>query len=398
MPQQQAVFFSLFLCTVITSRNRTIGITAAEQKTLLALAPPAAKKLTVRECKDRIFRQDMNELIPLLPGKWIDMLFLDPPYNFHRKFGETSFTGGTQEEYAEYLNSWLPRLLPLCSPTATVYICGDWRSSAAVYSVASRYLHIRNRITWERDKGRGSARNWKNNSEDIWFCTIGKEYLFQPESVKLKRRVIAPYKNEDGQPRDWQDSDDGQYRLTHPSNIWTDITVPFWSMPENTEHPTQKPEKLLAKLILASTQPGDIVFDPFLGSGTAAVTAKKLGRHFCGAELDARYTAVALKRLQLAEKDTSIQGYSDGIFWERNSQPRPGAGTKESKAEQKGKTQEAAPATSGKEDARSKKASAPLRTSGISKRTKLTPAARQKRKRTGTVSAKATNNTGSNGK
>ena len=63
------------------------------------------------------------------------------------------------------------------------------------------------------------------------------------------------------------------------------MTVPFWSMPENTDHPTQKPEKLLAKLILASTNPGDLVLDPFLGSGTTSVVAKKLGRRYIGIEL-----------------------------------------------------------------------------------------------------------------
>lgn len=90
-------------------------------------------------------------------------------------------------------------------------------------------------------------------------------------------------------------------------------------MPENTDHPTQKPEKLLAKLILASTNPGDLVLDPFLGSGTTSVVAKKLGRRYIGIELDAYYCCLAEKRLALAEEDSSIQGYQDGVFWERNT-------------------------------------------------------------------------------
>jgi site-specific DNA-methyltransferase (adenine-specific) len=107
--------------------------------------------------------------------------------------------------------------------------------------------------------------------------------------------------------------------LTHPSNIWTDLTVPFWSMPENTDHPTQKPEKLIAKLILASSNPGDLVFDPFNGSGTTCVVAKKLERQFCGLEQNRSYCCWALKRLAIADNVTTIQGYSDGVFWERNS-------------------------------------------------------------------------------
>lgn len=130
---------------------------------------------------------------------------------------------------------------------------------------------------------------------------------------------MAPYTNEEGIPKDLDRTENGDYRLTHPSNLWTDLTVPFWSMPENTEHPTQKPEKLLAKLILASSHPGDLVFDPFLGSGTTAVVAKKLGRRYIGIEIDPLFCAIAEKRLDLAEKDTTIQGYSQGVFWERNT-------------------------------------------------------------------------------
>ena len=130
--------------------------------------------------------------------------------------------------------------------------------------------------------------------------------------------MLAPYK-ENGNPKDWENDSDGNFRLTHPSNIWTDITIPFWSMPENTEHPTQKPEKLLAKIILASSKKEDIIFDPFLGSGTTAVVAKKLSRKFVGVELDEKFAALAIKRLETAEINKSIQGYKEGVFWERNT-------------------------------------------------------------------------------
>ena len=89
-------------------------------------------------------------------------------------------------------------------------------------------------------------------------------------------------------------------------------------MEENTEHPTQKPEKLIAKLILASCPPSGIVMDPFLGSGTTSVVAKKLGRHYIGIEKEEYYSIIAEKRLLMADNDKSIQGYKDGIFFERN--------------------------------------------------------------------------------
>ncbi|MBO5961193.1 MAG: site-specific DNA-methyltransferase, partial [Paludibacteraceae bacterium] len=141
---------------------------------------------------------------------------------------------------------------------------------------------------------------------------------FDVKSVMLKRKVIAPYKV-NGKPKDWESSSEGNFRLTYPSNFWDDISIPFWSMPENTDHPTQKSEKLYAKLILASSKIGDKIFDPFLGSGTAAVVAKKLGRHYLGVEINKEYCLWTIKRLQNALNDNSIQGYTDGVFWERNT-------------------------------------------------------------------------------
>ena len=90
-------------------------------------------------------------------------------------------------------------------------------------------------------------------------------------------------------------------------------------MPENTDHPTQKPEKLVAKAILASSKPNDVVFDPFLGSGTTSVVAKKLGRRYIGIELDETYSLLAEKMLEMADEAKNIQGYCSGVFWERNS-------------------------------------------------------------------------------
>ena len=159
----------------------------------------------------------------------------------------------------------------------------------------------------------------QNAMEDIWFAVKNpKDYYFDVDSVKMKRKVIAPYKV-DGKPKDWEETESGNFRITFPSNFWDDISIPFWSMPENTDHPTQKPEKLNAKLILASSKPGDNIFDPFVGSGTAAVVAQKLGRHYCGVEINREYCLWAAKRLMKSKIDKSIQGYTSGVFWERNS-------------------------------------------------------------------------------
>jgi len=290
----------------------------ALQSRLLRIAGP----LDWPAIQDRTINQDLLEILDWLPASFVDLLFLDPPYNLTKSFGSVNFRQLSIEEYVEWMGGWFGRLLRTLKPTACVYICGDWRSSPAIYQVASRHLHVRNRITWEREKGRGAAANWKNCSEDIWFCTVSDSYTFNLDAVKLKRKVLAPYRDGDGNPKDWENTEEGAHRLTHPSNLWTDLTVPFWSMPENTDHPTQKPEKLLARIILASSNEGDLVFDPFLGSGTASVVARKLNRHYVGVERDLTYACLAEKRLASAESDKSIQGYSEGVFWERNARQR----------------------------------------------------------------------------
>jgi len=297
-------------------RNRTIELTKQEieiyQKRIIY------SESDLKNCRNQIVCGDAFKLLSKFPEKQFDLMFADPPYNLTKNFGENSFRQTSLEDYEIWLDSWLKETVRLLKPTASVYICGDWRSSSAIERIGLKYFTLRNRITWEREKGRGALKNWKNAAEDIWFFTVSDDYVFNIESVKTKRKVLAPY-TENGKPKDWEKSENGNYRLTAPSNLWTDLTVPFWSMPENTAHPTQKPEKLLAKIILASTNENDFILDPFAGSGTTAVTAKKLNRDFICIEADEHFCLLAEKRLDLAENDKTIQGFSDGIFWERNS-------------------------------------------------------------------------------
>jgi site-specific DNA-methyltransferase (adenine-specific) len=306
--------------------NRTIDLSAAEKKRLsnqiLKLNSDSNisnRKTIESDITNRIINQDLFEVIKFLPDQFVDLLFIDPPYNLNKKFASVSFKKMQSDDYETWLESWLGQLIKILKPNASVYFCCDWKTSVPAYNILNKYFIVQNRITWEREKGRGAKSNWKNCSEDIWFCTVSDDYKFDIEAVKIKRKVLAPYKTNDGKPKDWSSENGLNYRITHPSNLWTDITIPFWSMPENTDHPTQKPEKLLAKIILASSKEADFIFDPFLGSGTTAVVAKKLNRKYCGIELDPDYCALALKRLELAEMDKSIQGYDDGVFWERNT-------------------------------------------------------------------------------
>ena len=303
-------------------RNRTISLNHTEQKNLFKNLKKVNSPVRLNEILNKTILGEIDFVVPHLPDRFVDLLFLDPPYNLNKSFKGQKFSSQSSSGYESLLDNWIKPLIRLLKPTSCTYICGDWRSSGALYNVCSKYFKIQNRITWEREKGRGAQANWKNCSEDIWFCSMSDDFTFNSENVQIRRTVLAPYRDSKGAPKDWSRDSDGRYRDTAPSNIWTDLTVPFWSMPENTEHPTQKPEKLLAKIILGSSNENDIILDPFLGSGTTSVVAKKLGRRYVGVERELEYCLLTEKRLKLAESDKRIQGFENGIFWERNSMKR----------------------------------------------------------------------------
>ena len=247
----------------------------------------------------------------------VDLLIVDPPYNLGKDYHGNEFKKMSDSMYAEYTEKWIEAVKPKLKKTASVYVCCDWKSSLLIGGILKEHFILRNRITWEREKGRGAKDNWKNSMEDIFYATVSDKFTFDLSAVKQRKKVLAPYK-ENGEPKDWVESGGEKYRMTCPSNFWDDISVPYWSMSENTAHPTQKPEKLIAKIILASSNAGDVVLDPFAGSGTSGVVAEKLGRKYVCIEQNPLYSAWAVKRVIDAKTDKSIQGLVGGVFVERN--------------------------------------------------------------------------------
>ena len=301
-------------------RNRTLTISDDERNALKEDITTLDQISSGFIFDNRTVQANLFDVLPLMPDAYADLVIIDPPYNLTKDFNGSRFMAMSNNHYEDYLRSWFGLVCQKLKTTGSLYICGDWKSTAALQRVIEESgLTILNRITWQREKGRGAKANWKNSMEDIWFAVKDpKNYYFNVEAVMMKRKVFAPYRV-DGVAKDWQETEDGNFRITYPSNFWDDISVPFWSMPENTDHPTQKPEKLVAKLILASSRSGDVVLDPFLGSGTTSVVAKKLGRIYCGVEQNEEYCLYTAKRLKNVERDCHIQGYSDGVFWERNT-------------------------------------------------------------------------------
>lgn len=267
-------------------RNKTIAIDPGDAgRYRPAQIPPAVEA--------GLFAGDALDLLARV--KEVDLVVTDPPYNLGKDFGNNR---DSRPDWPEWTARWLDLAKQALRPTGSIYVCSTWERSGVLQRLLEERFIVRNRITWKRDKGRGAKANWKMNHEDVWYATMSGRATFNLEAVKVEKKVVAPYRDEAGRPKDWVETAAGPVRRTHPSNIWTDLVVPFWSMAENTVHPTQKPERLVERILLASSNPGDFVVDPFVGSGTTAVVARRLGRRFAGCDLNADYVRLAMKRLE----------------------------------------------------------------------------------------------------
>lgn len=139
-----------------SSRNQTIVLSNEEVLSLKDKLIEIDNNVSdISLLENKTIFGDSEKIIDNLPDSFIDLLFLDPPYNLSKNFGDLKFKASTMDKYGEYFDSWFSRMMRLLKPTASVYICGDWRSSPIVHLIAEKYLIIQNRITFEREKGRG---------------------------------------------------------------------------------------------------------------------------------------------------------------------------------------------------------------------------------------------------
>ena len=168
--------------------------------------------------ENKIILGDSLKVMDKLPRNFVDLLIVDPPYNLSKNYNGYKFNQISDEEYEKYTINWINKAIPLLKENASVYVCCDWNSGIIIGKILSEHLILRNRITWEREKGRGAMKNWKNSSEDIYFATKSDKYTFNLNSVKIRRRVLAPYR-EKGRPKDWRETSDGKFRDSYPSNF-----------------------------------------------------------------------------------------------------------------------------------------------------------------------------------
>ncbi len=258
---------------------------------------------TLNELKNNIINGDSIEQLKLIPDNSIDMIFADPPY-FMQTEGELLRNDGTKflgvddewdkftgyEEYDKFCSQWLKECKRILTKNGSIWVIGSFQNIYRIgYIMQNLGYWILNDVVWSKPNSAPnfSGTRFQNSHETMLWCTKNKDskYTFNYKTMK--------YLNDNKQDKSvW--------------NIGICIGNERLKDSEGKKvHSTQKPEKLLYKVILSSTKPDDVILDPFFGTGTTGAIAKKLGRNFIGIERDPNYINAAKNRIDKVETDFS---------------------------------------------------------------------------------------------
>lgn len=233
---------------------------------------------------------DFNELITgdaaavmsQLPGHSVHLLIADPPYNLGKDYGNNQDARDWQA-YEAFTRQWLAEAVRLLRPDGSLYVFMGVRFIARLFLMLEEEfkLHFNGWITWHYTQGMGRKVGFSPRHEDILYFTRSQDYTFNLDAVRIPQKYYRQRNNMAG---------------ANPGDVWHFSHV-HYSSPEREAHPTQKPEALLERMIKASSNPGDLVLDPFVGSGTTCRVAQALGRRYLGIDINPAYIAMSQRRL-----------------------------------------------------------------------------------------------------
>jgi adenine-specific DNA-methyltransferase len=247
---------------------------------------------------------DGVEYLASLDDHTIDLAFVDPPYNIGKRFGTQRDKWPSDEAYLDWCKVWIDLLCQKLAPAASVYIMASTQAMPHIDVFVRERMTILSRIVWHYDSSGVQAKRYYGSLyEPILFAVVNpRQYTFNADDIAVEAKTGAQRKL-----IDYRKPVPTVYSSTKvPGNVWSIPRVRY-RMAEYEEHPSQKPEALLERIIRASSDPGDLVFDPFAGTFTTCAVAKRLGRRSIGVEANEDYVGVGLRRLGLA---TEFRGRS----------------------------------------------------------------------------------------
>lgn len=244
-----------------------------------------------------VFHGNCEDVFVHIPNDSVDLVFADPPYNIGKKFGDVYDTWESDICYAEWCYEWLKACIRILKPTGSMYVMCSTQSMPYLDMWLRERINILSRIVWHYDSSGVQAKtHFGSLYEPILFCAKdSKNYTFNANDIEVEAKTGAKRKL-----IDYRKDPPAPYKSAKvPGNAWYFPRVRY-RMPEYEQHPSQKPEALMERIIKASSNAGDTVLDPFGGTFTTCAVAQRLGRVSTGIELQSEYIKIGLRRLGIA--------------------------------------------------------------------------------------------------
>lgn len=265
-------------------------------------------EMIYRHKNGELFQGNSIEWLKSLKSETIDLIVADPPYNINKAEWDKF---ESQEEYIKWSLQWIKEASRVLSNTGTLYICGFSEILADLKHPSMQYFKTCRWLVWYYKNKANLGSDWGRSHESILHLRKNKKFIFNIDDVRI------PYGKHTLKYPDHPQAETSQYgNGSRKNHVWSphpqgakprdviEIPTTCNGMGEKTPHPTQKPEALIRKLILASSNEEDTVLDPFSGSGTSLVVAEQLNRKWLGCEIEPEYNEWAINRIETVAKKT----------------------------------------------------------------------------------------------
>jgi site-specific DNA-methyltransferase (adenine-specific) len=234
---------------------------------------------------NRLICGDAGTEIAKFPGSCVDLVIADPPYNLGKDYGNTRDLK-VWSEYEQFTRDWLLEATRVLKPNGSIYVFMGVRFISKLYLMLEEELGLsfNGWITWHYTQGMGRKVGFSPRHDDILYFTKSTNYTFNLDAVRVPQKYYRERNNMSG---------------ANPGDVWQFSHVHYCSA-EREDHPTQKPEGLIERIVLASSNPRELILDPFAGSGTTCRVAKVLNRRWIGIDTNPEYVKSSQSRVDSA--------------------------------------------------------------------------------------------------
>lgn len=238
---------------------------------------------------NKIICGDAVAVMKDFPNDSVDLIIADPPYNLGKDYGNNRDMKAWHE-YEAFTKDWLTEAVRLMKPTASIYVFMGVRFISNLFRTMEEDFNLvfNGWITWHYTQGMGRKLGFSPRHEDILYFTKSEDFTFNLDDVRIPQKYFRKRNNMNG---------------ANPGDVWQFSHVHYCSA-ERENHPTQKPEALMERIIRASSNENDFVLDPFIGSGTTCRVANLLNRKWIGIDLNPEYVEMSKRRI--AENSTLL--------------------------------------------------------------------------------------------